>query len=478
MDTNMPKATIVIGLGFGDEGKGQTTQALALDRRALLSVKFNGGPQAAHNVGVPVRGGKDRNHTFSQVGASAIHMFNVNNVPTRVHTFISKYSAFDPLTLAAELADLGKKGIHSPKVTVSPESPVLTPYHMAINLLNEFKRGSNRHGSVGIGFGVLMEDFEEGSAPVIQAKHLSDPYLLTEKLEEIQRYQLLKLYKSNHVGAGLEQILRVISTPPDVLARRMMQVRPNYEVKSEKEIFNQYSDSNIIFEGGQGVLLDRSYGFFPHVTRSVTTHKNAVELLKEAGLKHEVEIFGVIRTYHSRHGAGPFPSEQELPTLLAKSLDEFNVPSKMTGAMRFGYLDLDLLTYARQSVEADGGKLTGISITHLDTWAIFDKVVDSYQHSWGWLEGNPIKNFPVPDSSFRGLSPRVLVTTSPEFIKRNSVYKPNVRKQDLIRSIVNRVGLMDDDGRNFVAGSGKNCEDYKVGTLTDLLGEPVVYKPQ
>lgn len=106
--------------------------------------------------------------------------------------------------------------------------------------------------------------------------------------------------------------------------------------------------AQIVFEGAQGLLLDQDKGTFPYVTRSHTGVRNAATLACEAGID-ALEVHYVTRSYLTRHGAGPLP--RELPAKpYANIIDATNIPNPFQGALRFAWLDLDLL---KASVERD-----------------------------------------------------------------------------------------------------------------------------
>jgi adenylosuccinate synthase len=113
---------------------------------------------------------------------------------------------------------------------------------------------------------------------------------------------------------------------------------------------------NVVYEGAQGVLLDESRGFRPHTTWTNTTFDNALEMLK--GEDYEVVKIGVLRTYFTRHGAGPFVGESPLV-----NFDDHNVEGRWQGKFRQGFFDA---VAARYAIEACGG-IDCLALTHLDT---------------------------------------------------------------------------------------------------------------
>ena len=136
-------------------------------------------------------------------------------------------------------------------------------------------------------------------------------------------------------------------------------------------------DGTIIFEGAQGVLLDRTYGFFPHSTPTNITFDNAYALLDDLDLnKFDICKVGVIRTYHTRHGAGPLPTEI-LDSNQAEGLEEkHNRKDVWQGGFRVGFFDLPLFRYALDVI----GQLDIMAITHIDYLPKLGLMCDEYKH--------------------------------------------------------------------------------------------------
>src|SRR5688572_10036886 len=130
---------LVVGLGFGDEGKGTIIDYLARRYRAHTVIRFNGGPQAAHHV-VTADG---RAHCFSQFGSATLI--------DGVCTYLSRFMLLDPLALINENYHLKQLGITDglKRLTIDKDSLIVTPFHKLINRMQEIARGDKRHGSCG-----------------------------------------------------------------------------------------------------------------------------------------------------------------------------------------------------------------------------------------------------------------------------------------------------------------------------------------
>jgi adenylosuccinate synthase len=134
------------------------------------------------------------------------------------------------------------------------------------------------------------------------------------------------------------------------------------------------SAKTVIFEGAQGVLLDEQHGFAPHTTWSKTTFDNADALLDESGADIPRCRIGVIRCYLTRHGAGPFVTEdRQLDRLLP---EPYNADDGWAGRFRRGVLDLVILRYALAACR----RVDALAVTHLDRLAqLPDHVCDAYE---------------------------------------------------------------------------------------------------
>lgn len=369
-----PRVFIIAGLGYGDEGKGTTVDWLVRryapgHGRQTVVVRYNGGAQAAHNVVLPC----GTHHTFSQFGSGTL---------AGAATFLSHHMIVNPATMLVE-TDVLRTLPHAisigdplSRVHVDERALVTTRFHVAANRIRELVAGRGSHGSCGMGVHETVRDYELGR-PSLRVADLRDPVLLTRKLAEIQeskRAELLVPYSQAPEYAkvqALEDEFSMLTTPSvvDVLAGRMSTWAGRVSIVADAwlEEHLRKLGTLTIFEGAQGVLLDQTHGFFPHVTHSDTTFANADALLADAGYDGPVLRYGVTRTYQTRHGAGPMPTARpDLDVLLAHDHNHCPRPgpSQATwqGRMRAG--ELDLVT-ARHAV-AYIGKLDGIVFTHAD----------------------------------------------------------------------------------------------------------------
>ncbi len=354
-----PGPIAVVGLGYGDEGKGATVDALVRRLGLTLVVRFNGGPQAAHHV-VRADGAC---HCFAQFGAGAL-------VPG-VATYLSEFMLVEPLALGREAEALRALGVGEPlsRVTVHRDCVVITPFHRLLGRLRELARGAARHGSCGMGVGEAYVDASKPTAPCLRFGELyGSPQAVYRKLRQIQAE---KLEQAKQLGCDLHEEhcrqtfaeLQREDLVDDLLAA-YAPVLAAVTVDDGSTLAQQIhcAPQQIIFEGAQGALLDAEHGFWPYVTPSRVNFSGAETLLAAAGGPMPLRI-GVVRAYATRHGPGPFVTES--PSLAASLAEPHNLPSRWQGAMRVGDFDLVATLYAQAIV----GGIDGLVMTCLDRLA-------------------------------------------------------------------------------------------------------------
>lgn len=352
---------IVVGLGYGDESKGATVDALAAhlpDTAAV--VRWSGGAQAAHNV---IHG--PRHHTFRQFGSASFL-----DVPTH----FSRDMMVNPNMLLAEAETLASKGVRDPLslLSVDTTSLITTPIHVALSRARELLRGGEAHGSCGLGIGDTtaydlaclrvnrgakrIGNFDlpsrvDSDALPVTAGIVANRTALITHLDKLARYATPMLEQVDDPD-GLLAFGSV-----EEMAYAMRDVMGEVRLLApDQGIVDALSQGSVIFEGSQGILLDQDYGFHPHTTWSQTTPRYLRRRLQAWG--YTPFVLGLTRSYGTRHGAGPMPGEdtsQSVPEL-------HNSTDRFQGHWRQGRLDLTLLRYA---FFAAGG-LDGVSISHLD----------------------------------------------------------------------------------------------------------------
>jgi len=314
------KVTAVIGAGFGDEGKGLVVDYLAAKNPDAIVVRFNGGAQAGHTVVRP-----ERRHAFSHVGSGTF----AGAATYLAHTFL-----VNPLLWRKEQNALDMLGnVPRPALIVDPSAVFTTPYDMLVNQELERARGEARHGSCGYGIN------ETVTRSTILPGHIckaASPIWLRDFLRVTSDYSMGRMNVFSY-QPSIEFVSRMVSSG----------IRDDFEkAMGEFLAASTFADRlpkgrDVIFEGAQGLLLDEEHEFFPHVTRSRTGLTNVITLARRNGIS-ELEVIYVTRAYMTRHGAGPFPTED----LTLSYPDETNAQNEFQGTLRFGHLDVKLIGQA------------------------------------------------------------------------------------------------------------------------------------
>ena len=366
---------IVADLGYGDAGKGTVVDWLCSPDGGgpvHTVVRFNGGAQAGHNVVTP----DGRHHTFAQFGSGTF-------IPG-VRTHLSRFVLVDPLALAAEAEHLASVGVPDAlgRLTIDRDALLVTPYHRAANRARELARGKNRHGSCGMGIGETASYALSHPADAPRVSDCAAPRTLGRKLTILLDYLTSQLGQLDvPAGAGLCDAYRAFAAAVPLVdsgyLRRLLRA------------------GRAVFEGAQGILLDEWRGFHPYTTWSTTTFGNAQTLLAEAG--ESAIRLGVTRCYMTRHGPGPFVTEDPTLEIPEPHNHDGTESGRWQGRFRTGHLDVVALRYA---VEVSGG-VDAVALTHLDT-AIrqplrlcrsyhvdgrrLDRITPGPEHDLGWQE--------------------------------------------------------------------------------------------
>lgn len=325
---------VVIGTAFGDEGKGQLVDHLVRQTKSPLVIRFNGGCQAGHTVHAVTVGSDKDKHVFSHFGAGTF---------AGAKTYWSRFCPVNPMNLAVEEAALTVRGVRAyDKLYVDPACPVTTWFDVAANRALENQRGRDRHGSTGVGFGTTIER-HYGSPIKLYAVDLLNPDLTAYKLEQIRKY-----YDSQGMLWNLMVKELPESSPKVAIENFMLTIGriPWEKMIQSLEDVAPAADS-VVMEGAQGILLDMDHGYFPYVTRSNTTSKNAMQLIREteALQGHRVTIEYVSRTFMTRHGAGPLPAHP-VSLVVTDLMDTTNVNNPWQGSQRVCSLDPKVLDQA------------------------------------------------------------------------------------------------------------------------------------
>ena len=335
----MQHCSIVIGSLWGDEGKGHMTDILCNNQKNTVNVRFNGGAQASHTVVTP----DGKRHAFRHFGAGTF---------AGVPTYLSKEFIVNPVAFVFEKNELEEKFGIKPTVLVHPGCSVTTIWDVFINQAIEAMRGKNRHGSCGYGINETVERNKHSRYMFrLKVKDLFDEQTLHRRLTYIQdEYVPMRLKEEYGLTIqNLPKEYQELLTYSENIEMSMFYIREFLEsIDNIGDLGVAMKFDNLVFEGAQGLLLDQNnIEYYPHVTSSNTGIKNVMTFLKEAKFMGQVDIYYMSRCYLTRHGAGPFENELvEKP--YEKISDPTNIPNEFQGALRFGYLNFDLLMHEIQ----------------------------------------------------------------------------------------------------------------------------------
>ncbi|MEO8935043.1 MAG: adenylosuccinate synthetase [Xanthomarina sp.] len=316
----MSKCSIVIDLGFGDAGKGLTTDFLvSQDPKKSLVVRFSGGHQIGHTVSTDAL-----THTFSNFGSGTL---------LGAPTYYTEHTTLFPPAILQEGLFLK---IYKPKLFLHPLAMITTIYDIAYNRAIEKQQN---HGSCGLGFGTTIARNKE--EVYFHANDLPFQWVIKQRLNSIKSYYEIKL-QTQPKSVQTYYYNELTNYNEDYYLETCLAMRSFYSLAPLCDLSPLYE--HFIFEGSQGILLDTQHGFHPHTTWSYTTSKNAIQLIKTYLNSTDVRIYYVTRCYQTRHGNGPM-SDSETVTLQNNEY-EANVTNEFQGEFRTKALDVELLNYA------------------------------------------------------------------------------------------------------------------------------------
>ncbi|MCR5720573.1 MAG: adenylosuccinate synthetase [Lachnospiraceae bacterium] len=321
----MQDVRIVIGANYGDEGKGLMTDFFAAqavkEGKRVLVIPSNGGAQRGHTVTTP----EGVRHVFQHFGSGTL---------AGADTWSPRFFIVNPMIFMNEYEKLKAEGAGDFHVAFDPECPISTPFDMITNQILEEHRGNARHGSCGIGIWETL---------IRQGKLLGEMLAMSDA--EIKNYintdcrnQMLKRLSDNGI-LNIPDRWRDIIDDEGLIDNFIYDLRAMSDIAviRDGDILGEYD--RLIFENGQGLLLDRSHReYAPHTTPSNTGFRNPAQLIREnlKGMQGDVECCYVTRTYLTRHGAGPFNEECLKEDINANMKDLTNVPNPHQGTIRYG----------------------------------------------------------------------------------------------------------------------------------------------
>ena len=366
----MSENTLILGLQWGDEGKGKIVDALAESSDAVC--RFQGGHNAGHTLKVD---GKQK----------VLHLVPSGILHPSVHCVLGNGLVLSLPALAEEIIGLEKSGINfTNRFYVSEDCCLILPTHIAIDKVRDQQEGL---GTTGRGIGPAYED--KVARRAIRFRDLKDIEAVKGKLSKLVHYhnQILEhLYNSDLIP--FEDVLQELVEHIDLYQK--------YHCKTQDLLKMWVKEGkNIIFEGAQGSMLDIDHGTYPFVTSSSTTAGGLSSGLG-VGPKYVDSVLGITKAYTTRVGEGPFPSElfDSNAEQLAKIGHEFGATTGRP--RRCGWLDLKVL-----ETIVFINSVTNLCITKLDVLDSFPLIQVCIDYD---EEENPIyKDFPGWEQDTSGI---------------------------------------------------------------------------
>ena len=365
--------TALVGAQWGDEGKGKTIDILA--SQADMVVRAQGGSNAGHTV---VADGIT--HKLRLIPSGILY-------PNTV-CVVGNGTVIAPPVILKEMAQLKENGVSLKNLKIDARAHVILPYHIAIDTLSEKMRGAGDIGTTKNGIGPCYMDKAERSG--IRIIDLITPEVFKEKLfKNVENKNKLLKY----VYGGEEMDAQAIY---DEYCGYAEQLKP-FVTDTSVLIYDAIkAGKNVLFEGAQGTLLDIDVGTYPFVTSS---HPTAGGFCEGSGVGPTLidNCLGVAKSYITRVGKGPFPTElnDEIGDRIRNVGGEFGT---VTGRpRRTGWFDAVIIRYA---VRVNG--LTSLAINKLDTLSGIEtlKICVAYKKN-----GEILKDFPVDISLLEGCEP-------------------------------------------------------------------------
>ncbi len=330
----------VVGLQWGDEGKGKVVDILA--EHSDIVVRYSGGANAGHTVIV----GNDR---------FALHLLPSGSVRPDTICTITNGVVVDPEVLLKEIDTLAERNISlDGRLLISENAHVVLDYHKKEDQLREEALGKNKIGTTIRGIGPCYAD-KVGRSYSVRMGDFANLEELRARLETIVEYKnklFTALYNAEPIDAA------AIFEKCKAYAARLLPFVTDTTEYLHKAIAEGKS---VLFEGAQGSLLDLDHGTFPFVTSS-----NSSSLGMSAGCgvpaKLVDKFIGIVKAYTTRVGAGPFPSEQdnEIGQYIRDKGHEYGTTTGRP--RRCGWFDSVAVSYA-----ATIGAIDSVALMHLDT---------------------------------------------------------------------------------------------------------------
>ena len=356
----MKKVDVILGLQWGDEGKGKVVDVLTPHYQVVA--RFQGGPNAGHTL--EFNGEK---YVLRSIPSGIFQGDKVNVIGNGV--------VLDPILFKEEAEALARSGHDlTERLYISKKAHLILPTHRVLDAAFEAAKGSSKIGTTGKGIGPTYTDKISRNGV-----RVGDIFLDFKKIYEVAKARHENILESLGYNYDIDELERQWFEGIEYLKKFRI-------IDSEHEI-NRFlaEDKAILAEGAQGTLLDVDFGSYPFVTSSNTICAGACTGLG-IGPNRIGEVYGIFKAYCTRVGSGPFPTElfDETGEALCRLSHEFGA---VTGRKRrCGWLDMVALKYA---IMVDG--VTKLIMMKADVMNDFDtiKVAEAYE-----IDGRRVTEFP------------------------------------------------------------------------------------
>ena len=362
----------VIGLQWGDEGKGKIVDYLS--EKFDLVARYQGGNNAGHTVIV-----EDVTYKLNLIPSGVIR--------GKV-CFLGQGIVLDPDHFLKEYQQICEK-ISNPNIYLSSNIPLILPYHKQLDKINEsILTGKDKIGTTAKGIGPAYQD--KVGRKSIKLYDLKSLDKIKEKLESIKKFYDPVLNAYQEEAINIDQYLTILDSFYKEVGSLIVD---NSFIKKN---FNQ---QKILFEGAQGALLDLDHGSYPFVTSSNTISSN---IRIGSGLQVDYQTVGIFKAYATRVGNGPFPSElfDQIGDYIAETGVEYGTVTKRK--RRCGWLDLVSLKYSCQI-----NQVNELCITKIDVLNNLEeiKICKSYQgqsfEEINFNDSDSLKSFSLNEDDFK-----------------------------------------------------------------------------
>ncbi len=365
----------VNGMALGEETKGNTVQSLVRQMDAH-TVWRSGGWQGGHFITHE----DGREMGFSFYGAGTFE---------GAQTYL-KHMVISPVELFRETQELEENGVPNASSLISIDQDCLstTPYHSAMSRAREILRGGNKKGTIGVGVGEAIRDSKDPEL-AIRAGEFADRATCLRKAETIRLHKLAlaQILINQHIGPIPPEAYEELAVLENAAISQIYADACKYlsymvAITDGSHLQNLLNrNGTIVNEVSHGVLHHPRYGFVPHVTNIDPTSADVLTTVKVRGYQGHISRIGAVRSYFTRHGAGPLVTDNPdlKPSLPEKHNDGAN---EWLGEFRVGNFDTVALNYAL-SINRDVKMVDGLMLSFMDVLANRTEwqVCDAYEYT-------------------------------------------------------------------------------------------------